>query len=213
MDKKSLWLDLAAALAIGGAACGAWHVAQQPGWLHKALACVLAYAALRIAYEMTVNRRSVPTIASAPAVRRQVAALVAEDFERRGGAPYEIVDLGSGRGELALAIAKGVPGARVTGIELALVPHWRAKLRQRLLGPGNLQFRRGDFFACDCHAANAAVLFLGKLTVPAGIKLAKELAPGSLVISNDFELGPGWGVPETLVLRTPFRTVLYIYRR
>ena len=216
MKTKSLWLDSVAAVVVAGASYSAFCFVKMAGLINLLTGCVLGYAALRIAYEMTFNRRSVPTIASAPAVRRQVAQLIANDYAARGGA-YRVVDLGSGRGELARAIAKAVPQAQVTGVELALVPHWRARLWQTLFGPANLNFQRANFFTYDCTNASAVVLFLGKLTVPAGDKLLRELAPGSLVISNDFELGENWltnGITlETITLRTPFKTVLYIYRR
>lgn len=210
---KALWLDLACILAVGGAWAFAYHFYQEPGWLNIGLAVMLGYAGARIAWEMTINRRHIPTIASAPAVRRQIAALIHDDCRARGEDSYRVVDLGAGRGELARTIAKGVPGASVTGVERSLLPHIRAWLVQWAFGPKNLQAQRGDIFTYDCTDAGAVVMFLGKLTQPVGEKLWRELAPGSLVISNDFELAGPWPQPEALTLHTPFKTVLYIYRK
>ena len=213
MKTKAFWLDLACTVAVTGAWALAFHFYRQPGWLNLGLAVILAYAGARIGWEMTINRKHIPTIASAPAVRRQIAALIHDDFVARGGAPYKIVDLGSGRGELARAIARAVPDTSVSGVERALLPHIRAWLMQRLFGPKNLTAQRGDIFAYDCATTAAVTMFLGKLTQPVGEKLWRELVPGSLVISNDFELAGPWPHPVTTTLHTPFKTVLYIYRR
>ena len=71
--------------------------------------------------------------------------------------PYTVLDLGSGSGQMTWQIARALPNAHVTGVELAYVPWLRSVLRQRLFGPANLDYKRVDFWLYDCSAADAVV--------------------------------------------------------
>lgn len=186
---------------------------QRPDARSLLVAAVAGLAALRLLYEVTINRNGVPTIASSGPERRRIASWLKDNLRQTNAARPLILDLGSGRGELARTLARRLPMAQVIGIEWARLPHWRARLMQQLFGPPNLEFLRADIFQYDCSGADAVVMFLGKLTGPVGAKLRGELRPGALVISNQFELEGDWPAPEVLEFRAPFRTKLYLYQQ
>jgi release factor glutamine methyltransferase len=65
---------------------------------------------------------------------------------RRRNAPV-LVDLATGIGPVALAVAARVPSARVFGIDLFARPVARARRNAGALGLGNVRFLRGDLFS------------------------------------------------------------------
>jgi hypothetical protein len=138
-------------------------------------------------------------------VRRQLLTLVPADLEG------PLLELGSGWGTLAFALADHCPRARVVAFELSPLPHAFSWLRQRLAPRPNLQLVRQDFLRASFSGASAVVcyLFPGAMTRLAP-KLAGELAPGTLVFSHTFALR-GWKPLRTRVVDDLYRTPLYVY--
>jgi release factor glutamine methyltransferase len=66
-------------------------------------------------------------------------------LQRRSGAVH--VDLATGVGPVALAVARAVPSAHVVGVDLYPEPVAMARRNARSLGLSNTTFRRGDLFA------------------------------------------------------------------
>jgi hypothetical protein len=100
-----------------------------------------------------------------------------------------------------------MPDARVIGVELSHLGHMRSILRQRLRGPANVVYDEADFLTCDVTAADAIVLFLSAKAMPlVEAKLAAELKPGTMVLSNSFALGGDWQPVE----KTRFWSLFYI---
>ncbi len=175
---------------------------------------VFGYAVFRIVFELTFNRKGIPTMATTMLARHKMAAILKTEAERTGRSPYRIYDLGSGRGELARRIAKTVPSAIVCGLEIAPIPLWQSQMIQRLFGPANLSFRREDIWTFDARDADAIVLYLGPLTTQRmGEKLRAELKPGSLIITSTFPLDPSWEPVEVNRFSSPFKEVFYVYRQ
>lgn len=166
---------------------------------------VLAYVVLHLLYELTINRGKTPTLTLNLFAQRAIAHYVRTHVTGR------VVDLGSGYGGLARRIARTAPAVQVTGIEWARLPLYWARLWQRLLGPANLAFVRGDLMDYDCRGVDAVVLFLSPAMMDAvAHKLRAELAPGATVISACFPL-PGWQPAKTISVRWSFGVKVYIY--
>lgn len=138
-------------------------------------------------------------------VRRQVLSLLPEELEGT------VLELGSGWGTLAFALADRCPRARVVAYELSPLPYAFAWLRQRLAPRPNLQLVREDFFHVSFSGASAVVcyLFPGAMT-RLGPKLSEELAPGTRILSHTFALR-GWKPLRTLVVDDLYRTPVYLY--
>ncbi|MBU6474951.1 MAG: class I SAM-dependent methyltransferase [Alphaproteobacteria bacterium] len=154
------------------------------------LQAVLALlAASYLYYDWKLGAASVP---SSSAAGRAVAALVPPDAS-------SVVDLGSGWGGMALAVARAHPQVKVTGIEYALPPYLFSRLRQ-FFSPAlkNLSFLREDLFGYPLAPVSAVICYMPpEMMERLAPKLARELRPGAVVISNSADW-PG---------RTPEKTV------
>ncbi len=147
-------------------------------------------------------------IAPMPSSRRASKAIVETLPNEFAG---ELLELGSGWGGLACAIAKRRPGARVIGFERSWIPWAVSRLRARLFGRRRVAIRLCDFRNSDLGAADAVVcyLFPGAMERLAD-KLRDELRPGTLIVSHTFRL-PGWTPQSEKILDDLFRTRLYVY--
>lgn len=162
--------------------------------------------------------KGVPNIRTAPAIRKKIIELLKADFAARGQtkSPYIIYDLGSGNGLITREIARALPGAKVIGIEAdALARRWANyfKDKQKI---ANLEYRDGNFYEADLSEAAAVVFYLTSMDMARmGEKLMRELAPGTLVTSNRFELSGGWKPTQTLDIFTlyPHQRRLNVYKK
>ena len=197
----------------------AWHLVRPLTWASVLPLVLIGYAAFRIVFELTINRKNVPTLATGFAGRGKMTEILKQEAAlhrvKGTGRPYRIIDLGSGRGELTRHIARAIPEAQVIGIEQARIPFWQSALAQRWFGPANLSYQRLDFFPYDCSDVDAVVFYLsGNFAQRVGEKLHQELKQGSLVISHTFALLGAWTTPaEVLQFRSPFKETIYVYRK
>ncbi len=123
-----------------------------------------------------------------------------------------VLELGSGTGGLALALARSRPASQVIGFELSPLPWLVSWLRARRAGLGNLSLRRGDFWRdAPLETADVVVCYLypGGMTRLSPV-LRARLHPGAVVISLTFRL-PGWTPDAETVLRDAWRTRVYRY--
>lgn len=177
-------------------------------------AAIYAFLALAFAYGYYERKTGVPTFPTMPPVRRKIIEILKRDMAERPLRHYNILDLGSGSGQMTSRIARALPDANVTGIELSYIPWLRSVVSQKLFGPRNLAYLRLDFWAYDCSAADAVVTYLpGKIMERVGDKLRKELRSGTLIAANTFALRAGWKPVETFTLRAPLKTNVYVYRQ
>ncbi len=176
-------------------------------------AILLTIFALFLSCEYYTWKTGVPTVASFPSARRQIIEILQKDFAAHTGGAYNIIDLGSGSGELCWHIARALPRARVIGVELSFVPWLRAVINQRLLGPRNLEYRRADFWSYDCSHADVIVTYLTENIIErVGEKLRRELKPGAMIAANDTPLRGDWRSIETVP--TGFlKMQIFIYRQ
>lgn len=109
-----------------------------------------------------------------------------------------VYDLGSGDGRIVIRAAQKY-GARGVGIEIDPDRVEEARQNAQEAGVENLvEFRQGDLFEADISDATVVTLYLlPSVNQKLRPKLLEELAPGTPVVSHDFDMGQ-W---------TPDRTV------
>ncbi len=173
------------------------------------LILVLAAFALLLGYTIRTGISPVPTT---PRVAAEIfAASPPESLipPEAGGVVYE---LGSGWGNLAMALAKRFPERAVVGYELSPLPWLVSRLLLRLRPRPNLALRRADFMAADLSDAALVVCYL----YPGAMrrlreKLERELPAGALVVCNAF-LVPGWRPTSVRHAADQYASPVYLYR-
>ncbi|MFO0702588.1 MAG: class I SAM-dependent methyltransferase [Candidatus Andersenbacteria bacterium] len=167
--------------------------------------CLVLLVGMAFAY----LRTGVPTIASSKVAQSQVATLFREAGARR------IYELGSGTGGWVLRLAREVPAARVTGIEISPLPFLYAQA-WRLSQPREVRARVNFAWAnvkhVDLRDADAVAFYLmpgaNERLKP---KLLAELKPGTTVATIAFSMH-GWQTAQVLVAPTFSKTRTYVYR-
>ncbi len=123
-----------------------------------------------------------------------------------------IIELGSGWGNLALALAKEYPERQVIGYELSPIPWLVSVALQRFQGIMNLTLRRQNFLSTEFPEAALIVCYL----YPGGMeklaeKIWREKPDVKMLISNTFAL-PGTEPDQTIRLDDLYRSPIYVYR-
>lgn len=163
-------------------------------FLYILFACLLVFIAIQ---ELYTFKTGVPTVTSFPSIRRKMVAILKEEISQHSHKKdFEILDLGSGIGQLCHEIARALPETKVTGVEYSLPPYWLSRVRAFLWrytkGIKNVSFKRDDFWCYDASHADAVVLYINdNARTKMAAKLKKELRTGTLIISNETYL-PDW---------------------
>ena len=126
----------------------------------------------------------VPFLVTPPEVVDQMLALA------RVGPGDVVYDLGSGDGRLVIAAAREFQ-ARGVGIEIdpKLVAQSRERARRAGVEP-RVTFLEQDLFEANLSAATVVTLYLTReVNLRLRPKLERELAPGTRVVSFDFDMG------------------------
>ncbi len=173
------------------------------------LVLVLAAFALLLGYTIRTGISPVPTT---PRVAAEIFALCPHETllpPVAGGVVYE---LGSGWGNIAMALAERFPTRAVVGYELSPLPWLASRLALRLRPRSNLAFIRANFMADGLGDAALVVCYL----YPGAMrrlrdKLERELQAGALVISSAF-LVPGWRPAAVRRATDQYDTPVYLYR-
>jgi predicted O-methyltransferase YrrM len=195
---------LIALLAGGLAPCLAWSLGQERWWLALHAAAVpcawlllqvplppwvyLAAALLLALIQSNAASARVPLFLTS---RRAVEALLAR---LPAGGRLRFLELGSGLGGVALAVARQRPGTLCTGIESAPLPYLLGAARNALAGAGCNLVRRSFW---RIHLAEYDVVYAYLSPAPMARlwdKAVAEMNPGALLVSNSFPI-PGV-VPE-----------------
>jgi hypothetical protein len=185
---------------------------RAPSLTSYVLLALLALIALRILYELTLNRGKVPALNTAYFERRKIADALKKDAA--GKASYTVFDLGSGGGALTRMVGRKISHAQITGFEIAPVAFAQSVWMQKIFGPKNIDYKKQDFLAIDCSKADAVMLFLtAAFAKRVGEKLYAELKPGALVVTNEFTLQDSWKPEEVMTVYSPFKGTVYVYRR
>ena len=109
-----------------------------------------------------------------------------------------VYDLGSGDGRIVIQAAAKY-GARGVGIEIDSDLVRKARQNAREAGVSDrVEFRQGDLFEADLSEATAVTLYLlPSVNEKLRPKLFEELAPGTPVVSHDFDMGD-WEAEQTV---------------
>jgi len=131
-----------------------------------------------------VSRNRVPLFLSSKAAARAVAGLLPRDRS------FTFADLGCGLGGVLAHLARARPAGRYHGVEVAPVPYLLCRLRFALSG-GNCKVGWKDFRDLDFGKYDVIYAYLSPAAMP-GLweKASREMRPGSLLLSNSFEV-PG----------------------
>lgn len=100
-----------------------------------------------------------------------------------------VYDLGSGDGRIVIKAAQEY-GARGVGIEIKPELVEKARQNAEASGVSDLaEFRQGDLFEADIGDATVVTLYLlPSVNLELRPKLFRELAPGTRVVSHDFDM-------------------------
>ena len=113
--------------------------------------------------------------------------------------PNDVVyDLGSGDGRIVIRAARKY-GARGVGIEIDPKRVEEARQNAKNAGVSDLvEFRQGDLFEADFSDATAVTLYLlPSVNQELRPLLFEQLAPGTPVVSHDFDMGK-WAPRQTV---------------
>jgi SAM-dependent methyltransferase len=153
-----------------------------PAWLP------LAAFLLLLGWYWSTFRTQVPYYPSNPAVWRAVLA------ELPQGRALRMVDIGSGLGGFTLHLAAARPESTVVGIELAPLPWLVSRLRAAWSG-SRARFLRGDYEQLNFAEYDLVFAYLSPAAMPAlWRKAQREMRPGSLLASYEFEIPAADGV-------------------
>jgi ubiquinone/menaquinone biosynthesis C-methylase UbiE len=113
--------------------------------------------------------------------------------------PGRVLDLGTGTGVVAIALAERYPGAEIVGIDISsgMIEEARRKLPAELAG--RVRFEVGDASALDCSDGDFDVVVLSNM-IPFFDELARVVAPGGFLVLS-FSRGaetPIYVAPERL---------------
>jgi hypothetical protein len=123
-----------------------------------------------------------------------------------------VCELGAGWGTLAFPMAAALPELEVIAFELSPIPWLFMMIRDKLTRRKNLTIHRRNFFKNKFENVSLVVCYLhSECLEKLRPKMESELKPGTLVLSNTFEI-PGW-IPETIHrLEDSFCPQVYVYR-
>lgn len=168
------------------------------------LAIALVVIALIYIYTLLTGISPMPTSAK---VRGAMLAALPDNIN---GAIFE---LGSGWGTLAVPLARQYSNCPVLGFEISPLPWLYSRLRQMVTQTQNLTFHRRNYLTADFSASALIVVYIHadgmeKLKP----KFERELKPGTLILSNFFQIR-GWEPIQELTVDDIHQTKVYLYQR
>ncbi len=169
------------------------------------LLLVVAVLALAVTLSIvwtTIRVGISPMPSSGPALRAMVDLIPPE-------VSGQAVDLGSGWGQLAIALKTRRPGLEVTGYERSPIP-WAWARAWAWLRRHPVRFHRRDLFEADLGAVRVVVCYLCPELMERLARELRQLTPGTIIVSNTFRL-PGWAPDEVVELRDLHGTRVYRY--
>ncbi len=167
------------------------------------LVVVVSAVAVSLYYSWVTGISPIP---SSRISRKKILDLLPEKLEGR------ILELGAGWGTLAFPLAAAFPEAEVLAYELSPVPWMFMCVRHKLFSRRNLDIQRRDFLREQLGPTSAVICYLhSEALEKLRPKLEREAAPGTIVVSNTFEV-PGWTPEAVYRLDDSFCPNVYVYR-
>lgn len=138
-------------------------------------------------------------------------AVVKEMLSMAKVGPGDVVfDLGSGDGRIVIAAVKDFRAARGVGIELD--PQRIEEARRGAAEAGvadRVEFLQRDFFEVDLSGATVVTLYLLPAINARLQPTLRALAPGTRVVSHNYDMGPGWKPAQSKVVD---RSLIHLWR-
>jgi len=170
------------------------------------LATVLVLIALVVWSSLKTGSPPTPT---SPSVRRTMMRILPDRLPGSEGAA--IVELGSGWGGVAFALAKRYPQHPVIGYEVSPLPWAVSRLRRLVQPQANLQFRKADFMRADFSSVALSICYLMPDSMSRlADKLGREMPNGALVLSNTFAM-PNWHALDQVNAPDLYSSPVYLY--
>lgn len=168
------------------------------------LTLVVLFIALSIIYN-TVKLGISPMPSSSKAHRAMTPLL-----DKTGS--DTIIDLGSGWGNVVVAIAKQYPHRQIVGYELSYLPWLISTLFKKALRLNNLTLYRQDFYQADLSKACVLVCYLfPEAMEKISQRLTEEPLSVNFLISNNFAL-PSWQPIKKIQINDFYNSPVYLYR-
>ena len=126
--------------------------------------------------------------------------------------PVRIYELGSGWGNMLVALARRYPQHIIVGFELSFVPWLVSIVWLKLLRLNNVSVHRQDFFKVDLSSAKLALCYLypqGMVKLEA--KLTEDTGSLNYLISHHFAL-PHYEPIKTLRIKDIYQAPVYLYK-
>jgi len=166
------------------------------------LVTVVAGVSVSLLYCAVTGISPIPSSSPATAL---ILELLPENVEG------EVLELGAGWGTLAFPMASALPGVKIVAFELSPVPWVFMLARMALTRPRNLSVLRRNFLKEKLENVSVVVCYLhSECLEMLRPKMEAELAPGTLVISNTFDI-PGWQPRDVHRLECSFCPRVYVY--
>lgn len=122
----------------------------------------------------------------------------------------KIIDLGAGIGSVVCPLARALRSAQVDGVENAHVPWLIGRLRTAR--QGNCRWSLGDFWKVSLADYDVVYAFLSPAPMSElWLKINREMQPGSLFISNSFQV-PGQEASFVIEVDDTRKTRMFCYR-
>jgi len=139
--------------------------------------------------------------------RRSAAALIHYFSDNP---PARIIDLGAGIGSMVCPLAESLKSARVKGVENAYLPWLIGRLRTARLA--NCRWSLGDFWNEPLADYDVVYAFLSPAPMSdLWLKIKREMQPGTLFISNSFQV-PELEASFVIEVADTRETHLFCYR-
>jgi predicted RNA methylase len=124
----------------------------------------------------------------------------------------KIIELGSGWGTLAFALARHFPTCHVYAYEISPIPYLISQIIAKTIGIKNLTIKRQDFFLVSFKNISLAVCYLYPRAMERlKVKFKNELMPNSYIISHTFAI-PKWVPIRMERVGDLYHTPLYLYQ-
>lgn len=172
---------------------------EPPPWIYLGCAGMLALT------NTNALRERVPLFLTSRAARDRLLGLLPVDR------PIRFVDIGCGFAGVVSSVGRERPTLECVGLETAWLPYLFSRLRC-VGSPNPVTVLRRDLWRHDLSAADVVYAYLSPVPmVRLWDKVAAEMKPGSLFISNSFAV-PGVEPLYELPVEDATASVLYVYR-
>ncbi len=168
------------------------------------LALGLTSAVLILVYTIITGISPMPTM---PQAGKTMLAAIPKNFDGN------ILELGSGWGTLAIAVARKFPYCHVTAYELSPLPWLISHCLRFLMRTSNLKIYRRNFTKISLTDADIILCYLFPEAMKTlKNKFDKELKPGTIIISNAFRV-PSWSPEHIFILKGLILSEVYLYKK